>query len=674
MSRLLVLFLSAILTFSPFCAWAQQSDSIGELQEQIKRMEAINSDPLIPADVKNLNAEFLKARRSQLHKLLVKNVEGLRKYKANLGLSLNDEESQVLESRIQSFEKALQELDEGIPTANDRPNIPIEESERGPKFARAMGTANIDSPRTEASTARSNLTTELSATPPNAAAPVPCSTTDLSNLPPRLDKMAEATAILIVRQAVTNTANNVAIETDIDSEFERHYDELVYWNVADALFTDAQKVNLRKLKWQEFAAETARTDKQIGASSRAGGSTSVAEKPGFSDLLSFAIEHGAIQKEVSDTSLTLSSSPYALIAAAQGDTSEVYRRNDFFNRIGVSANFGLENKDNILANARRRQLNEWSVKLRLNRDRTARGADFQRFWDTNVLPRIEKRALVLTEGFDRAFNQVKDLRKLHRAVRDKFEGTTGFVVSTLKANAGVSQADQVTAIKKEILCRLRTEVYDPVKSGATVSVDPEFVQFLNKSVVDFAAAQLEAEEGKQEVLAELKRLNDKPIASFAYSNIRPVDNSSYSTFKGLYLQKAFSPMKVLANAEISVYNKPNAALNQKRIRDFLFALSFEGSAGRSPFISTEMDQSPITFSFTGSYKRLLENEKVVARKADLGSAQFKMEVPVFTGFSLPLSLSYTNATEERNKSGFRFNFGFGLDTDKLAALLRAKKQ
>jgi hypothetical protein len=133
-------------------------------------------------------------------------------------------------------------------------------------------------------------------------------------------------------------------------------------------------------------------------------------------------------------------------------------------------------------------------------------------------------------------------------------------------------------------------------------------------------------------------------------------------------------MKVLANGELSVYNKPNAALNQQRIRDFLFALSFEGTAGRSPFISTEMDQSPITFSFTGSYQRMLENSDVALRKADLGAAQFRMEIPVFTGFSVPLSLSYVNATEERRKSGFRFNFGFGLDTDKLAALVRAKRQ
>jgi hypothetical protein len=678
LSRLSALFLICALLFLPICSTQaqQQSGSIAELQEQIKQMEAINNDPATTQEVKNLNLEFLKTRRKQLHDLIVKNINALRQYQANLGSSLNAAESKLLENSIQNLEKILQEQEEGVPLSGLASTDVVGDSSTRPQSARSVRAANAASPQPESASSGIGRFRSLRSGNVRVAQPLACPPVNLANLPPRLDKMAEATAMLVVSQAVKDRANGVSIDsdTDISAEFEKHYDELVYLVVADALFTDAQKINLRKLKWQEFAAETARTDKQIGASARSTGSTSLAEKPNFSHLLSFAIEHGAIQKEVSDTSLTLSSSPYALIAASQGDTSDVYRRHDFFNRIGLSANFNLENKDNVLANASRRQLNEWSVKFRLNRDHTARGRDFQNFWDANVLSKVEKRAIVLTTGFNEAFNKVEDLRVLHRGVRDKFEGPTGFLVTTLNNTATTSQPDQVTSLKQEILCRLRSEVYDPVKSGTTVSVDAAFRDFLNKSIVDLAAAQLEAEEGKQDVLNELKRLEEKPTASFAYSNIHPADGSSYSIFKGLYLQKAFTPMKVLANAEVSVYNRPNTALNQQRIRDFLFALSFEGSAGRSPFISTEMDQSPITFSFTGSYQRMLENKDTAARKADLGSAQFKMEIPVFTGFSLPLSLSYVNATEERNKSGFRFNFGFGLDTDKLAALLRAKRQ
>ena len=680
MSRLSALFLIWALVVLPICSThaQQQGDSISDLKEQIKRMEAINNDPATPTDVKNLNLEFLKTRRIQLHDLLIKNIDALRKYQSNLGASLSAEESKLVENSIQNLEKTLQEQGEGLSLSGTSADVPVGESSKGPQFARsaraASAATDADRPRSDRTSSPAEVTPSVETV--NTAPPPPCLPGSLTNVPPRVDKMAEATAILVVAQALKDRAAGVSIEssTDISAEFERHYDDLVYFTVADALFTEAQKINLRKLKWQEFTAETARTDKQTGASGRASGSTSLAEKPNFSDLLSFAVEHGAIQKEVSNTTLTLGSSPYALIAAAQGDTSDLYRRYDFFNRIGFAANFNLGNKDNVLANASRKQLNEWSVKFRLNPDRTARGKDFQKYWDANVLPKIERRAIVLTAGFNEAFNKQKDLRKLYRDVRNKFEGASGFLVNTLKNTTAASQADQVAAVKQEILCRLRSEVYEPVKSGTNISVDPDFREFLNKSIVDLAQAQLEAEEGRDDVRNELQRLDEKPISSFAYSNIRPATGSSYSVFKGLYLQKAFSPMKVLANAEVSIYNRPNPMLNQQRIRDFLFALSFQGSAARSPFISNEMDQSPITFSFTGSYQRMLENTSGTGRKADLGSAQFKLDIPVFTGFSLPLSLSYVNATEEKNKSGFRFNFGFGLDTDKLAALLRARKQ
>jgi hypothetical protein len=481
---------------------------------------------------------------------------------------------------------------------------------------------------------------------------------------------------LVVAQAVEDAAaapapNATQHAQNIAGEFERHFDELVYLTIADALFTDAQKISLRKLKWQEFSAETRRTDKQIGATPRAGGSTSLFEKPGFPDLLSLAIEHGAIQKEVNKTSLTLSTSPYALVASINGDTSANYRKYDFFNRIGISANFNLADQDNVLANASRRQLNEWSAKLRLNPDRTARGKDFQEYWDSHVLHKIEQRAIVLTAGFNEAFNNVPALGKLRRAVRNKFEGSTGFLIRTLTAQAAAPPASQESAVKQEILCRLREEVYIPLNTG-TIPVDPAFRASLNQSIVDFAKAQLDQNEGRQDVRDELKRLADKWTASLSYANVRPASGSFYSVFKGSYLQKAFSPMKVIANGELSMYHNPDPKMNQQKLRDALFSLSFEGSAGRSPFITTDMDESSVTFSFSGSYQRMLENTKGTNKKADIGSAQFKLEIPVFTGFKLPLAITYSNATEEKNKSHIRFNFGFGLDTDVLAALLRAK--
>jgi hypothetical protein len=675
-SKLFVLILLHTLAFSPIGSTVgqQQGESVEQLKEQIKQMESVDRDRAIPDEVKNLNRKFLNSRRQQLQDLLTKRLVALRAYQSKMDSALTTEEKKLIGSSIQQLEAVLREQEQALSAANNSvTDAVVADGDRndngktkGSPIPEQSSTMTNSASKGGKSPAVGDLPASINSnfSTPSATiniAPPPACTGGYPDPPPRLDDMARATAVNIVNRP-----------TNVFSEFGRHFNELVYLTIADALFTDAEKVNLSQLRWQEFSAETRRTDKQIGASSRAGGSTSAIEKPNFSDLLSFAIEHGAIQKEVNQTSLTLSSSPYALIAAAQGDTSDVYRQYEFFTRIGISANFNLANQDNVLANASRRQLNEWSVKFRLNPDRTARGRDFQKYWNDNVLPKIGKRAIVLTKGYNQAFNDVPALGTLRENVLEKFEKSDGFLLTTLNNSATASPAEKTAALKQEILCRLRTEVYDPLSQG-TITVNDEFRTSLNQTIVDYAEAQREAEEGKNAIRDELKRLADKPTASISYTNIRPSAGSFYSVFKGLYLQKAFAPVSIIANGELSIYHNPNPLLNQQRLRDALFAVSLEGRAGRSPFVTTDMDESPVTFSFTGSYQRMLENTRGLNKKADIAAAQFKLDIPVFTGFSLPLAVTYSNASEQEKKRHFRFNFGFGLDADKLALLLLAKR-
>ena len=61
----------------------------------------------------------------------------------------------------------------------------------------------------------------------------------------------------------------------------------------------------------------------------------------------------------------------------------------------------------------------------------------------------------------------------------------------------------------------------------------------------------------------------------------------------------------------------------------------------------------------------------VNRTPDVRVFQFLTEIPFLKGLSLPLSLSYANATEEEKKQHWKFNFGMHLDTDKLFELLGA---
>ena len=132
-----------------------------------------------------------------------------------------------------------------------------------------------------------------------------------------------------------------------------------------------------------------------------------------------------------------------------------------------------------------------------------------------------------------------------------------------------------------------------------------------------------------------------------------------------------APLKVTANAGLSLYSNPDRMMNQQRLRDYNFALSLEGEA-RNPFAEAA-DLSKITYAFSGSYQRMKEFEGVEGKKADIASAQFRVEFPIAKGFSIPIAYTYASATEMGAKKENKFNFGLQLDFDKLYALTRLSR-
>jgi hypothetical protein len=152
-------------------------------------------------------------------------------------------------------------------------------------------------------------------------------------------------------------------------------------------------------------------------------------------------------------------------------------------------------------------------------------------------------------------------------------------------------------------------------------------------------------------------------------NHRQATGSDYSEGKFLFEQDSFHPMKLVANVGFSFYHRPDHTMNQQKARDISAALSFEGKFD-SPLLSGTADLSKITYAFTGSYQRTFENRNVAGKKADIGSFQFKLELPIFAGVSVPFSLTYANATEQQDKQHLRANFGLSFDVDKLFAMTR----
>ncbi len=437
--------------------------------------------------------------------------------------------------------------------------------------------------------------------------------------------------------------------------------ELLVYTIADAI------TDIRMLKVAPLMAETARTDKQLGASARAAGSTSAVQKPGFANILGFAIENGAVEQQVNKTSLTLSTSPYMLLLLARGkdgDTAEFYKQNEFFNRIGASANFNLSNPNDPLGSATRRQLNEWSIRVRLLGNRSVRSDQFAKVWDEKVRPLVQRRLRSISDAESKTFNEV-EFNSFQDRIQDQ-------MISDLKAqlvNVKGTRDERIAEVRQWILCELFNKVFQPIKRGDRV-IDAKTREIIQtKVVMDLKDANESLVALRAAIDNVISEFNKRPLLTFAYGNERVVDGSDYSVYKLLFEQDIWNPMKMVINAAASVYNKPDATRNQEKLRDLSLAISFEGKAN-SPFLSGTADLSKITYSFNGRYERLKENERIPGKKADIGIAQLKVEIPVREGISIPLSFTWANATELIKENHVRGNFGITFDMDKLFALTR----
>ncbi len=482
-----------------------------------------------------------------------------------------------------------------------------------------------------------------------------------------------ADAPLLLTDVVNRDAADAVNKNDADLA-TASANKMILYAIIDAASPSSSEL-LRGLEAYKYLGETARTDKHLGGAANSNGSVSAIEKPGFASLLGFAVEHGAINKKNDGTNLTLSSSLYALYTINKENTPATYRRAGVLNRVGIAATFAIDNQTSELANARRNNLSEWSVKARLFGDRSTRSASYQRFWREKIEPLISARLVAIGGAID-GLAKEENLPGYDQLEED----VTLCIVDQVKKRMEAPDYKAANATERQklvsdvILGILKSKVFDAIKNGqlklspnAIVLIETQYVPNLKLALNNLTKAG--GEVGKK-----LEELNKGPLATFGYTNYRIPTGSDYSEAKFLFEQDKglFGPLKLTGNLGLSIYNRPDRSLNQQRLRDFAAALSFEGTSN-SPFTEAE-NQSKITYSFVGRYQRLFENRNRVNRTPDIGILQFVTEIPLFRGLSLPFSVTYSSATEEEKKQGFRFNFGTRFDMDKLVELLRVNSR
>src|SRR5262249_1329501 len=137
---------------------------------------------------------------------------------------------------------------------------------------------------------------------------------------------------------------------------------------------------------------------------------------------------------------------------------------------------------------------------------------------------------------------------------------------------GSAQNPSILELQQVILCGMREQIFDKIKSGNIV-ISTSARETLARTVQDLLNAEIEQNKASNLFKDELERLGNRALATFVYTNQRVAMGSDYSVFGLLYERKTFSPMKVVANVGLSVYHHPDQNLNQQSVRDFVLAFS-----------------------------------------------------------------------------------------------------
>ena len=653
-SRILSLIcISAIL--SPVLAVAQQTGvTIQKLREQIALMEKIDQDADTSEEVRALNRTLLEERKAQLAGRLVKELDGLKKYSQTMTGSLSESETQ----RISALLEALQRELDGLERNNGNSSI-----------RDAARRTNLSTPEPTSNTVSTPST--------NFSLPANEASRNTSN---HASRSTSNTAPLLVAACfpdapgeLVNTARTAAIAFIDDRDTTGLFGDLMFFTASHTVAIDANRKDLlTALEIKQLQEQTRRTDKQVGSPPSAAGSTTLAEKPGFAEILGFAIEHGAIQKAVSGTTLNLSTTPYAFTTFNGGDTQSNYKKYGYLTRLGISADFNIQNQDNPLASARRSQLADWSLRLRLSKDRSTRSDDVEKIWD-DISGEFARPSIVITDMLRSTFQSDVELEAQRRLIVDRFIGLTAQPSMVAIRASALTRDQKIDQVTEKFICQAKTEIADGIRSGNFKISEDSKERIIRVTLPAYEQARNAKAAALKLFDERIEALSYKPIFSLAYNDVRPTSGINYSELKMLYQKKTGEPISLIANAGLSLYHKPNTALRQQTVRDFAATLSFEGTAGRSPFLLESKDESQITYSFSGRYQRIFENRFFPGRKADIAFAQFKFNLPMFSGMSFPFSVTYANASELIKEKHVRTNFGFSFDTDKLLKALALSK-
>jgi hypothetical protein len=394
------------------------------------------------------------------------------------------------------------------------------------------------------------------------------------------------------------------------------------------------------------AIENARIDKQVGGGSSSSGSTSLAAKASVPSILGLAVENGALQKDISGTTITFRGNPVGIIKAL-GDNGfiESYDDDDpttrFLRRLSFSTSFDTDRgpqPGNFLGS--KQQLSAYSFRFDIYNKRDPRHSTYREKW-----------AKLIT-GPGLAFTQdLSRLKSYFNPATNPDPNVMAWLTASQDAIVAASAADVERVLEDVLGDKLRAVQL------------PQQV----KAAVDSFEANVNSYLGDRANL--LQEVANGPIVTFEYTNNRPGNQPNYSNFN---IIGEFSPFNgqadLTTNASFSTFSTKPIGVT-RTARDFQLSgqldIPFNPSAG------------PFVFTMSGKYQHVFSDitttgtTPTTLQKGNIGIGQFKFTIPVKgSGVKIPLSVTFSNRTEFIKESKVRGNIGVTFDLDALFSKLK----
>lgn len=448
------------------------------------------------------------------------------------------------------------------------------------------------------------------------------------------------------------------IKNDFPPEFNSEWPQLITMYVIDEVASGISEINL--LRGTDF-----RTDQQIGNSSGTNGTTSLVEKGGLPTLLGLAVENGALQQEKSGTSLTLSTTPYAAFALANGDTAENFQKYEFWSNFGISASFPLDNDAQTLSSFEDfENVSELAVKWQIMGNRNPRSTTFTEDWHKTFGPKIDDLLEAETAALDKVLNGDKRLNaiKNNNDLRDKVRDAISKRLNEFRQGQGGTGEEK----RRDLTRILRTalgEVVGTTENGGTLELPEELRREINDKIAPGLRRANQAlfggEKSYEEQYMALLKENEPLIVTLNYSARFVEDGSDISDVKAL-IEWSVGRLDLNFNGIVSFNNSPDSALGQDTVREY----AASGGLTWSTFLEILPTQAPTTFSASGKVTRNQDSDDTI------GNAQARVEIPIGAGLRLPLAVTYASKTQDGSKDEWNFNVGMNFEMEKISSWLR----